>query len=460
MEYICPYCGSGEQSGLYCSKCLRKTDWVQTLWYKSAFYYNKGYEAALTRDLTLARKYLNKALVLNKYHIEARNLLGLIYFEVGQVGEALKEWIISRSLKKEDNLASYYIEQIQENQKKLSNYQEAIILYNKALDYLKVKNMDMAIIRLKKAVSIHPQFVEAKVLLGLSYMHQMQFHKANEQIKRALLIDHGHERGLLYFKEMEQEDTEKVPPYEMEYHTKSVKQIRPSRMIDRGAMFRRYLLYFLLGAVGMLLLERYLILPSEISSYHTESMRLKESESILMEKMQSLTAEYSSKIAELESSKNKLENEVASYEEQISGFVQKDKIVNAKKLIDERNYVEAAQILHNVASSQLDEDAKNQFEELKEIAYPSAIEILYNEGVSLYNQDNLFEASSRFETALLYKPDERMARRTLYYIGCIYQENNDLENAKRYFEKIIADYSDTREGRNAANKLEEIQSES
>ncbi|MBU3804731.1 MAG: hypothetical protein H9872_08235, partial [Candidatus Cellulosilyticum pullistercoris] len=75
MAYICPYCGNREQGSLYCSRCLRKIEWVQEIDHKSSFYYNKGYEAALTRNLTLAIKYLNKALVLNKYHIEARNLL-------------------------------------------------------------------------------------------------------------------------------------------------------------------------------------------------------------------------------------------------------------------------------------------------------------------------------------------------------------------------------------------------
>lgn len=456
MEYICPYCGSREKNSLYCSTCLNRTDWVNEIWHKSAFYYNRGYEAAKIRNLTLATKYLNKALVLNKYHIEARNLLGLVYFEVGKIGAALKEWIISQSLKKEDNMASNYIKRIQEKEKILSNYKEAVTLYNKALGYLRQKNMDMAIIRLKKAVSIHPQLVEAKVLLGLSYMNEKQFHKANELIKKVLLIDRGHERALLYFKEMIEEDTETIAPYELEYHTKSAKQIKPSRVIDRGVMFRRYLLYFLLGSVAMLLIDRYLILPSEIKSYHIESARLMESEEILTQKMQSLTTEYNIKVAELESSKTKLENEVASYEVQISELAQKEKLTNARELVDERSYVEAAQILYSVASSKLDEVSKNQFAELKQKTYPNAIETLYNEGISLYNQDNLAEANARFEAILLYEPEEYMARKALYYIGCIYEKNGDIENAKKYYEKIVADYSDTKEGRESKSKLEKI----
>ena len=49
-------------------------------------FYNTGLELARIRDLTGAVQYLQKCLNLNKYHIEARNLLGLIYYEMGERG--------------------------------------------------------------------------------------------------------------------------------------------------------------------------------------------------------------------------------------------------------------------------------------------------------------------------------------------------------------------------------------
>ena len=41
-------------------------------------FYNEGLRRAQRRDLTGAVQYLKKCLNLNKYHIDARNLLGLI----------------------------------------------------------------------------------------------------------------------------------------------------------------------------------------------------------------------------------------------------------------------------------------------------------------------------------------------------------------------------------------------
>ena len=62
-------------------------------------FYNAGLERAKRRELTGAVEYLKKCLNLNKYHIDARNLLGLIYYEMGEAALALKEWVISKNLR-------------------------------------------------------------------------------------------------------------------------------------------------------------------------------------------------------------------------------------------------------------------------------------------------------------------------------------------------------------------------
>ena len=40
-----------------------------------------------------------------KYNIHARNLLGLVYFETGEVVAALSEWVISKNMQPENNIA-------------------------------------------------------------------------------------------------------------------------------------------------------------------------------------------------------------------------------------------------------------------------------------------------------------------------------------------------------------------
>ena len=77
--------------------------------------YNKGLEEAKNGELSQAVQSLEQCIAFDKTNISARNLLGLTYLEIGLVGEALKQWIISASFKKEKNPAKKYIDVLQNN---------------------------------------------------------------------------------------------------------------------------------------------------------------------------------------------------------------------------------------------------------------------------------------------------------------------------------------------------------
>ena len=53
-------------------------DEMQKIQYAANSYYNRGLEMAKERNLSGAARFLKRALQFNKYHTDARNLLGLI----------------------------------------------------------------------------------------------------------------------------------------------------------------------------------------------------------------------------------------------------------------------------------------------------------------------------------------------------------------------------------------------
>ena len=70
-------------------------DYMQKIQYAANGYYNRGLELAKARDLSGAAECLKRALQFNKYHTDARNLLGLIFYEMGETSDALVQWVIS-----------------------------------------------------------------------------------------------------------------------------------------------------------------------------------------------------------------------------------------------------------------------------------------------------------------------------------------------------------------------------
>ena len=153
-----------------CDNCGQDLKTYRKVISLSNIYYNKGLEQAKVRDLSGAIRSLKQSLEFNKLNTNARNLLGLIYFEEGEIVSALSEWVISKNFQEKNNDADQYMNAIQSTPNKLDSYNQTIKKYNSALYSAQHGDGDMAIIQLKKVVSLNPKFVRAHQLLALLYM--------------------------------------------------------------------------------------------------------------------------------------------------------------------------------------------------------------------------------------------------------------------------------------------------
>ena len=152
-------------------------------------YYNIGLEKAKERDLTGAADALKKSLRFNKYQTDARNLLGLIYHEIGEVGAALAQWIISQNFQETGNLAEEYLQALQDAPGYLSMADQAAKKYNQSLQYAGSDNEDLAVLLLMNMVEEMPNFVKAQQLLALLYLHHEDYTKAGRCLFQALKVD-------------------------------------------------------------------------------------------------------------------------------------------------------------------------------------------------------------------------------------------------------------------------------
>ena len=164
----CYNCGAELGKGDNCQNCGTNVKVYKKILMASNAYYNDALEKAGVRDLSGAIESLKISLRFNKLNIDARNLLGLIYYEMGEVVTALTEWVISKNYQPKDNLASRYLDEVQKNQARLDSVNQTIKKYNQALLYCKQNSRDLAIIQLKKVLSLNPKLVSGHQLLALA----------------------------------------------------------------------------------------------------------------------------------------------------------------------------------------------------------------------------------------------------------------------------------------------------
>ena len=244
-------------------------EYQQKLVYQSNHWYNDGLKKANIRDLSGAITSLKKSLQFNSENIAARNLLGLVYYGRGEVGEAIVEWILSKNIRSHDNIAGYFIQKITENPGELLATNQVIRKYNQSLTYCNQGGEDLAIIQLKQVVAEAPGFLRAQQLLALLYLHTEQYDKARKCLKEAQKIDTTDEITLRYLHELTQtrhllrresgkaEENSQTVTYQVGNDT----IIAPSASVPRD-MARMIIVYGLAGFLIGLAAMWFLAMPS------------------------------------------------------------------------------------------------------------------------------------------------------------------------------------------------------
>lgn len=161
-------------------------------------YYNLGLEKAQIRDLSGAAECLKKSLRFNKYQTDSRNLLGLIYYEMGEVADAIVQWVISLNLQPEKNRCDYYLDEIQRKPGRLEVASQNVKKYNQALWYAQTGSYDLAILQLVSAVEENDHYVKAQLLLALLCISQENYIRAGKALRRVLQIDRSNQKALWY----------------------------------------------------------------------------------------------------------------------------------------------------------------------------------------------------------------------------------------------------------------------
>ncbi len=198
----CFVCGCQLSDQNYCTGCGADVTIYKKIIYASNRCYNEALDKASVRDLSGAVESLRQSLKFNKNNTQARNLLGLVYFEMGEAVSAFSEWVISKNLESKKNIADDYLSAIQTNPTRLDTINQTIKKYNQALAYCYQGSNDLAIIQLKKVLSINPKLICGYQLLALLYINSEEWDKARRTLYRAAQIDSNNTMTLRYLKEV------------------------------------------------------------------------------------------------------------------------------------------------------------------------------------------------------------------------------------------------------------------
>ena len=448
----CYNCGATLSKDDFCTACGANVRLYKEIIYLSNAFYNDGLNKARVRDLSGAIVSLEQSLKCNKNNIDARNLLGLIYFEMGEAVSALSEWVISKSIRAKKNIANDFIDEIQENTTKLGTIDQTIKKFNISLEYSRQDAEDLAIIQLKKVLSLNPNMVAAYQLLGLLYLHASDWKKAKSVMERAIKIDRNNTTCLTYLREAE---------LKLEGEGQSAK---PKRKTDDSVVYQRdneviiqplnngsdkrspiALVNVLVGLVMGIGVMWFLILPARIQSARSDmNKQLKE----VSEQLTTKTSDIDGLNKQIETlSRNKAEAEERLLEYTGNTGVMQDYNTlfraSLNYIKDPDDAVGTDNLLREITTVS-ENTASSEFTELlnylRGTVTSEAVKKVMEAGMKAYNAQDYVSARNDLEQAFEMDPKNDQA---LYYLAMSYIKSGDETKGHDYLQQLLINFPDS-----------------
>ena len=470
---ICYRCGCTLSEHNFCTNCGADVTLYKRIIYISNRFYNDGLERASVRDLTGAIASLRQSLKFDKNNVEARNLLGLVYFETGEVVAALSEWVISKNLRPKKNIADDYIDMIQTNQNRLDTINQTIKKYNQALTYCNQDSLDLAVIQLKKVLSLNPKFIRAHQLLALLYINSEVWERAKRELTRCLEIDTNNTATLRYLKEVDEmlmpeegvkntSKKQKKSDEIVKYQSGNETIIQPVNVKEGKGVTS--LLNLGIGLAIGIAIAFFLILPARIQSARAN---IDEELRKVSEQSDAKTAtidELQQQLGVLEEEKSNLEQDLSAYLGTDGTLRSVDSLMKAAGayLTNPEEVTVVADYLEEIAADEVEGESDNSeafenlYNTLLALIGPELAESYYDDGYEAYRQENYADAIPNLEKAFQYDATNGEA---LYNLANAYYRIGEIEKAKEAYHQIIDLFPGTEKASKSEAFLEEMENE-
>ena len=421
-------------------------------------YYNLGLSLAKERNLSSALNALSISLGLNKKNTDARNLYGLIQFEMGEETKALISWVISININPINNPAQNYLQKLRNKFAYLEKSQDAISKYNKAISQIKTVNYDMARITLKQAVDIRPHFVKAMLALALLDIREGKSSEAKKLLENVLAIDRFNTKAITYLEEMKpltekNARKEKLSvigsPVKKEKHVENVNNGMPVTEIYKNysGMFTAINvgIGLIVGACAMVFLYMPTMKVALNNAHNKEIVEISQQLNDVNLSIETLKSENEG----LNEQVNKLtEVNNTSTENMNYKLLQYVYFLGLIKEYNTKNYTRAAEIFSNLDVGQLTDvdnglgiSVTGIFAEMAPKMRDEGPKLLLKVADGLNRSGDFAGAIGYYDAALRISPDYVEAK---YKKALAYKAMGDVDTANNLFTEIITNYPDDR----------------
>jgi len=347
------------------------------------------------------------------------------------------------------------------------NIRNSIFLYNKAIESLRSGSEDIAIIELKKAVAMNPQFNEALNLLGVCYSYTGENEKAVEVFKRVLKSESNSVYAVKFMQRAglgdvlptEQKPRLRTDTQQDQKSAEPLKRIRDRKpdKKDKIVILKNKNTISMAIAAGAGLAAGLLIsLLISAAVPDPEPVQLPPKQEEIDAAVNEAKDEFDKQYSELKSKYESLQNDWENAVKQADYYKASLRLYEVEDMADKREYRDAADMLLLMKTVEFRDAEKEKYDALYNKIMPQAAKSAYETGYKQYNARQYEDALKSFEKVKLYDPQYSKMDAAMYYTGRCYQIMKETRSAIAVYQELADNYPASWYTRNAQVRLNEL----
>ncbi len=336
------------------------------------------------------------------------------------------------------------------------NIKNSVILYNSAIENIGTNSEDIAIIELKKAVSINPNFYEAMNLLGLCYCYIKEYSKAVTVFRKVVEAENNSVRALKYLSalnKMDDSGNNGIKKKRKIISNITLKKVILSFIYNKNGRFDflKYVIGFVTGGLLIFLVMLSSMQGTEeigpVEDIEAVKARLNEEIELYKLKYNEVNEDYAKVLAEYESLKEELNYQPA-----------KLKLLEIENIYLEGEFEKAADTLILMKYVQFKEEDKIKFDSLWNKIMIEAANMVYEEGMNLCKNGDFENSLKTLEKVYTYADSIERDDGVLYWSAKCYQALGNYTKALELYNRILSDFSKSSYVKYVPYRLNEIKS--
>lgn len=371
-----------------------------------------------------------------------------------------------------NNFKPINLEEIVQAEEKIpDNIRNSVFLYNKAIESLRSGSEDIAMIGLRKAISMNPSFNEARNLLGICYSYVGETQRAAEMFNR---VSEAESNGVLAMSYMRKFGMVEEAPQQSDKQagklslrreqkvekasaqTTVPKRFRTGKYVRKETKSKKQYLFNILMIVVAFAVGFVIATILQPPGSKPEDAPVQPDQSAIEAAVNEVKAEHKLELDELDNRIAMLQKDKESALAQADYYKTSLKLYEIESLTADRRYQDAADILLLMKTVEFKDSEKEKFDKLYEKVMPLAAKAAYDQGYKLYNSRQYPESLKSFERVQVYDPEYSRMDATLYYMGRCNQFADNSRTAVALFQKLIDNYPRSGYVKNAKARLNEL----